>query len=141
MYGQAPSSEKLQTGFYCWSEQREKAEVPTVSQEEAGRVCSQTPSRKKKLGDGCFGLLSVLSPGQTAVGLAHVSCISCFFICCSPVGPVNEWKPCCLSELGDLAAHPSGGRYKCWSAKCVDKLLPSKMKLVTWFYCWNEPAE
>lgn len=128
-------------GFIVGVSRGRKQKCPLSLKKKLGEFAVKHPPGKKKLGDGCFGLLSVLSPGQTAVGLAHVSCISCFFICCSPVGPVNEWKPCCLSELGDLAAHPSGGRYKCWSAKCVDKLLPSKMKLVTWFYCWNEPAE
>lgn len=23
--------------------------------------------------------------------------------------------------------------------RCVEKLLPSRMKLVAWFYCWSEP--
>lgn len=70
MYGQAPSSEKLQTGFYCWSEQREKAEVPTVSQEEAGRVCSQTPSRKKKNWEmGVLACSLCLAQGRQLWGL------------------------------------------------------------------------
>lgn len=82
-----------------------KQKCPLALRKKLGEFKVKHPpgKQKQKLGDGCFGLLSVLSSGQTAVGLAHVSCISCFFICCNPVGPVNECKPCWLSELGGLA--------------------------------------
>lgn len=35
-------------------------------------------------------------------------------------------KPCWLLELGDLAAHSSGGDLKSWGTRCVDKILPRR---------------
>lgn len=35
-------------------------------------------------------------------------------------------KLCWLSELGDLAAHSSGGNLKSWDTRCVDKILPRR---------------